>query len=269
MNFGIYFNKNFISDNRPYIDRIKLYLDGGGHECKLVNSCSELDGIEVLFVLGGDGTILNVAAECAVRAIKIIGINYGRVGFLAQYEPSRLDFALKSVCGGNYTVSKRSMLKISCCGREFHALNDVVIQRSTAGNGFSNTVDLRAEIDGAVVDNYSSDGIIVSTPTGSTAYSLSAGGSILTPDINAFIMTPVCAHSLHSRPIVYGDRSTLSVYPTKPNQRLNVIVDGKIVAVITEGDCVKIGKSDYEVEFISDDVNFFEKLFLKLNKWST
>ena len=94
------------------------------------------------------------------------------------------------------------MLEIKCGGDTYLALNDLVIQRSTSGNGFSNTVELRAEIDGYIVDNYLSDGIIISTPTGSTAYSLSAGGSVLTPELNAFIMTPICAHSLHSRPVV-------------------------------------------------------------------
>lgn len=269
MKFGVYFNKNFIDDNLPYVKKITTRLNCEGFSCKIVEKFADLDGVDLLFVLGGDGTILTVAAECAKRSVKILGINYGRVGFLAQFEPSRIDDALNMVCSQKYSVNSRSMLKISCKGQEFLALNDLVLQRSTAGSGFSNTVDLRAEIDGAVVDNYSSDGIIVSTPTGSTAYSLSAGGSVLTPEINAFILTPICAHSLHSRPIVFGDNSVLTVYPTKQNQQLNVVVDGKIKAEIKCGDCVKVEKAQQTVGFITDDVNFFEKLFLKLNKWSS
>ena len=268
MTFGVYFNKNYINDNRPYVDKITQFLTERGLNCKIVENFADLDGLDVLFVLGGDGTILMIASECAKRGVKIIGINYGHVGFLAQFEPSRLDEALNLVCDGSYAIQKRSMLKITCGGEEFLALNDLVIQRSTGGNEFSNTVDLRAEIDGSVVDNYSSDGIIVSTPTGSTAYSLSAGGSILTPELHAFIMTPICAHSLHSRPVVYSNSSVLEIFPTKVNRQLNLVVDGIIKTVVAEGDCVRVEKSLYEVEFIGDDINFFEKLLLKLNKWS-
>lgn len=268
MRAGIYFNKNYLSENKPYVERLKTSLENSFEECVTVNGFDDLDGLYVLFVLGGDGTILTVASECAKRSVKIIGINYGHLGFLTEFEQEKLDEATALVCGGKYRVRKRAMLEITCGGKSFTALNDLVIQRSTSGVNFSNTVDLRAEIDGSTVDNFLSDGIIISTPTGSTAYSLSAGGSILTPDLNAFIMTPICAHSLHSRPVVYSDGSVLKIFHSGKTP-LNIIVDGKVADTVYGPMTAEVKKSSYIAEFITrDDKDFFNKLFIKLNIWS-
>ncbi len=267
MKVGIYLNEKYFSDNKKYIDEISLAFTSD--LCTVVKSVTDLDGLNVLFVLGGDGTILTVASECAMRGIKIIGINYGHIGFLAEFEPDKLAEAIHLVRCGNYRIQSRSMLKISASGKEYLALNDLVIQRNTVGANFRNTVSLHAEVDGTTVDNFSSDGIIVSTPTGSTAYSLAAGGSILTPDIGAFILTPICPHSLHSRPIVFGDGSTLKISPVNAGAPLGLIVDGRAVAEVTDGQEVTVSKSEYKVDFItSDDKNFFNKLLIKLNIWS-
>ena len=265
MTVGIYFNKNYLADNKTYVERIKKAFT----DSKVINNYSELDQIDVLFVLGGDGTILMVASECARRGVKIIGINYGHMGFLAEFGREKLDDAIALVSSGNYKTQQRSMLEISCGKDKYFALNDLVIQRSTSGAYFTNTVNLHAEIDGATVDNFSSDGIIVSTPTGSTAYSLSAGGSVLTPDINAFILTPVCAHSLHSRPVVYGDNSTLEISPVNAKEPLVLIVDGREAGLLQNNQKVTVRKCADTVEFITrNDKNFFNKLLLKLNIWS-
>jgi NAD+ kinase len=269
MKVGIYFNKNYLADNKQNLDKISDVLRSNGIECVTVEKLTDLDGLDTLIVLGGDGTILMVASECAKRGIKIIGINYGHIGFLAEFEPEKLDMALDLVCSQNFKTEKRSMLKIEYCGNVYYALNDLVVQRSTFGNAFSNTVILTAKIDGSVVDNYSADGLIVSTPTGSTAYSLAAGGSILTPDIKAFIMTPICAHSLHSRPIVYSDSSELTIEQSDCRGALNIIIDGKAIEEITNFKQIKVTKADCYVEFISaDDHDFFNKLLIKLNIWS-
>lgn len=265
MTVGIYFNKNYLEDNEKYVKQIEKAFA----ESKVIQTAAELDGIDVLFVLGGDGTILTIASECAKRGVKIIGVNYGHMGFLAEFEREKLDEAVALVRSGNYKTQKRSMLEIECGNTRFLALNDLVIQRSTSGAYFSNTVNLHAEIDGATVDNFSSDGIIVSTPTGSTAYSLAAGGSVLTPDINAFILTPVCAHSLHSRPVVYSDNSTLKIDPVNAKEPLVLIVDGREAGLLKNGNTVTVRKSAHTVEFITkDDKNFFNKLLIKLNIWS-
>lgn len=269
MTTGIYFNKNYISDNRENVEKIKSRLSASGVGCRIVERFSDLDGLDVLFVLGGDGTILMVASECAARGVKIIGINYGHVGFLAEFEPEKLTEAVDLVLSGNYCIQKRSMIKVECGGKSFHALNDLVIQRSTYGENFANAVNLHAEIDGATVDNFSSDGIIVSTPTGSTAYSLSAGGSILAPELNAFILTPICPHSLHSRPVVFSDSSVLKIRTVNAKLPLVFAIDGKIAGEIRDEALISVTKSNRSAEFItSADKNFFNKLLIKLSIWS-
>lgn len=269
MTAGIYFNKNFISDNRENVQKIQSKLSANGVSCKIVNCFNDLDGLDVLFVLGGDGTILMVASECAARGVKIIGINYGHVGFLAEFEPERLNDAVDLVLSDKYSVQKRSMLKIESEGKFFYALNDLVVQRSTNGENFANAVNLHAEIDGATVDNFSSDGIIVSTPTGSTAYSLSAGGSILAPELDAFILTPICAHSLHSRPVVFSDSSVLKIRPVNAKLPLVFAIDGKIAGKVKNDGLITVTKAERSAEFITTaGKNFFNKLLIKLSIWS-
>ena len=269
MKVGVYFNVNFIEVNKTYIDRIFSDLTKSGVECIIVDNAEKIVGLDILIVLGGDGTILTIASECAANGVKIIGINYGHMGFLAEFEPNQLAEALNLILGGNYVIESRSMLEIThSSGKKYYALNDAVIQRSTAGNSFSNTINLHAEIDGSTVDNFASDGLIISTPTGSTAYSLAAGGSILTPDIQAFIMTPICAHSLHSRPIVFSDKSVVVINRIDNRGELNLIIDGKAVHTIKKSDFITVKKAQRFVEFISlPNANFFDKLLYKLNVW--
>ena len=269
MKVGIYYNKNYLTENLANIQKIEKCFKTDGINYRVVAKHDDLDGLDVVLVLGGDGTILSVATECARRHIKILGINYGHLGFLTEYEQEKLDDALILLCGDEFPTKKRAMLEIAYGNKKFYALNDFVIQRSTGGQNFSNTVELNAEIDGALVDRYLSDGIIISTPTGSTAYSLSAGGSILAPDLDAFIMTPICAHSLHSRPVVYNANSVVRITSLYSKTQLNVIVDGKIVDTVNGNIDFKITKSDFEAEFISrGDKDFFDKLLVKLNIWS-
>ncbi len=269
MRAGIYCYDNYKTENRNNIGRIAAALSACGNECIQVTRLCDLDGLDVLFVLGGDGTILSVASECALRGVKIIGINYGHMGFLAEFQPEKLDEAVNLVCAGNFSLQRRSMLEVEYRGKKFCALNDVVIQRGTNGASFSNTVNLRAEIDGTTVDNFSSDGIIISTPTGSTAYSLSAGGSVLAPELEAFILTPICPHSLHSRPVVFSDRSELKVCSANSRANIVLVVDGKIIGEVLANEYIKITKSDKSAEFITAaNKNFFNELLLKLNIWS-
>lgn len=266
---GVYFNIRFRDNYRQYFDKISEELEVHGMGCKLVRGVDDIEGIDILMVLGGDGTILSVATQCALKGVKIIGINYGHMGFLADFESDEFEYALDLVCKGNYTTDKRMMIEVRIEDKVYYALNDVVIQRCTSGRGFSNTVNLRAEIDGSIVDNYSSDGLIVSTPTGSTAYSLSAGGSVLAPDLNALIMTPICPHSLHSRPIVFSDKSELKIFRIGGESPLNVVVDGKVILSSQDFDHLTISKSAIHAEFVtSTKNNFFDKLLMKLNIWS-
>ena len=269
MNVGIYSNRNYLERDNANIQHIKDRLIKAGNSCTIVENNADIDGgIDVLFVLGGDGTILNVAAECALCGVKIIGINYGHIGFLTEFEADRIDEAVSLVIDGNYKIKKRNLLEIDHL-EKFFAINDVVIQRNTGAANFSNTVGIHAEIDGTTVDNFSADGIIVSTPTGSTAYSLSAGGSVLSPDLHAFSLTPICAHSLHSRPIVFSDESTVTISPVSCRESLVIIVDGKVVGKLPVGEKVTIKNSHLFAQFITrGEEDFFKKLLIKLSIWS-
>lgn len=269
MRVGIYLNNKYKNGNDSYLSKIITSLKSSGIECVSVDDLQLIKQLDILLVLGGDGTILAVAGECARHKVKILGVNFGHMGFLADFETNQLELALSLIKSGSYKVVRRSMLSVEYRGKEYLALNEAAIQRCTTGNEFSNTVNLHAEIDGSTVDNFSSDGLIISTPTGSTAYSLSAGGSILTPDISALIMTPICPHSLHSRPIVFSDSSTVKINQTEKNCTLNLIVDGRVVETLSGFDKITVKKADCLAEFISvEDVNFFDKLLIKLNIWS-
>ena len=265
---GLYFKKSYL-DNSDYINGVIAKLSANISDYVIVKCINDLDCLDILIVFGGDGTILNIASECARRGIKIMGINYGHIGFLAEFEPEKLDAAIQMILSGKYKLQERSMLKIINGTKEYLALNDLVIQRCTSGNQFSNTINLSAAIDGSLVDNYTADGLIVSTPTGSTAYSLAAGGSILTPNIDAFIMTPICAHSLHSRPVVYSDKSILTLKRTDNRGAINIIIDGISVDCVCDMCTITVKKSDYKVGFITSfEDDFFNKLLIKLNIWS-
>lgn len=269
MKVGLYYNANFLSENLAYIELVTSKLRGNGITCVSVKGADDLDGLDVLMVFGGDGTILTMATECAKRGVKIIGINYGHTGFLAEFERDKVEYAADLLCGGSFETVWRQLLKVESDGKVYYALNDLVVQRSTSGNAFSNTIGLKAEIDGTEVDNFIGDGLIVSTPTGSTAYSLAAGGSVMTPDIEAFSLTPICAHSLHSRPIIYSDKSTLVITSDDKKGNLNVIIDGKAVETVSKSRKIKVVKADFAVGFVTDGkTDFFSKLKAKLNKWS-
>ncbi len=218
---------------------------------------------DVLFALGGDGTILKVAKLCAKSEIPILGINIGTIGFMSEILPSELDVAIEKLKSGAYTVEKRSMVTTTVQNRQIDALNDIVVNRM--GNGKLALINLF--IDGQVVDRYHCDGFIVSTPTGSTAYSLSAGGAIVSPLADVLALTPINSHTLHSRPLVVADNESVSLSfgNTTP---VCVIADGKVVAENVLED-IHISKSNLTVPFIRfHKQNFYHRLLGKLNKWS-
>ncbi len=269
MVIGIYFNEKRINCSDFSIDGVLGVLTASGCEYKLIAKREDISKVNILLVLGGDGTILNVATDCAKFDVPILGVNFGNVGFLSEFEREKIKDALNLLISGDFIKQRRSLIEIKIGNKTYFALNDLVVQRATGVGRFGNTISISAEIDGTLVDNYRADGIIVSTPTGSTAYSLSAGGSILTPDINAFILSPICAHSLHSRPIVYNDKSKLRLNLSEVRTHLNISVDGRTVENCGKIEYIEVTKAEKYVEFIcSPDNDFFKKLLIKLSKWS-
>ena len=267
MKVGVFCNsqtKKFL----PIRDSLLKVLEKRGIGYETYFSAEEIADPDVLIVLGGDGTILKAAIEAGKRGIDLMGINSGNLGFLTEFEGEQVEKAVDLI-SGRYEAETRSVLEVRAADRIFYALNEAVFQRRYEEGADDNVVELTAYIDGKKVDAFVGDGVIVSTPTGSTAYSLSAGGAILTPDISAFILTPICAHSLHNRPIVYSDKSTMRVDLSASENKVSLFCDGKFCGAFGKDDAILVKKADFGVRFVkSQDNNFFDKLLFKLNKWS-
>lgn len=215
----------------------------------------------VIIIFGGDGTVLHYAKICAKYNTPIFAVNVGRVGFLTESDTSTLDESIERIICGDYKVEKRSLLSVSVQNKTFDALNECVISR---GSTFS-LVDFEYKINNFTTEKLRSDALIVATPTGSTAYSLSCGGSIVTPDVKCMLITPVNAYTLNSRPIIVSDDSNIEVV-IKNNHGARIDIDGEESFDLDARDKVSIKKSSLCVEFIRfDEGSFYKKLQKKVN----
>ena len=228
----------------------------------MIKSC------DIVIAVGGDGTIINAAKYACAEDRPILGVNFGRIGFVAQLEPSEL-FKLKAIINGKYKTEKRMMLKaeiITANGEKsvYYALNDVVISRGS----YSRILDFTIGHNDREICSYRADGLIFSTPTGSTAYSLSAGGPVVEPTMDCIVFTPVCTHSLFSRPIVFSADSVLSVASGCGESCETIVtVDGQISKKLCEGDIVKISRAERAVRLIiTNEKTFYSVLGDKLNR---
>ena len=222
---------------------------------------------DLIAVFGGDGTILSTAKYATENQVPILAINVGTVGFLSSFEDKDLNLAAELILSGNLHLIEKTTLKIkSSDGQEFFALNDAVIERQKSEDDVAVVAKLNFSIDDKLVYKLSSDGLIISTPTGSTAYSLSAGGVILTPDLKSFIATPICSHSLYTRPIVYGDDKTVLVSVRKNSCATVLSVDGRVVKNLKSGDFITVTKNEKTLKIVDCCDNFFNRLVKKLGK---
>lgn len=225
------------------------------------------DRVNLVFVLGGDGTLLGIARKLAVHDLPILGINLGHLGFLSEAEPDDLPNAVDRVLNGDYHLEKRMMLEASIIrnGQVIHngsALNDVGIAKGS----FGRMVTLSVYVDDMYVDKYSGDGLILSTPTGSTAYSLSCGGPIVSPHINVILITPICPHTLNSRPIIIQKDQEIRVEVSATHNDIGVTIDGQVGYKLEVGDQVLVRKSMHYTTLIKwQDRGFFDVLRQKLN----
>lgn len=219
---------------------------------------------DIIVVFGGDGTILRIAKECAQNNAKIFAVNLGTLGFLTEVENVELSNIFNEIINGRYFIDKRALLTATHKGITFLALNDIVVTRSTV----TKMVRSELRINGALVDTYVSDGIIFATPTGSTAYSLSSGGPILSPELEGIVISPICPHSLHSRHFVISDKNVISLTLIRAEPFAHLNIDGVDVEKILDGEMVVIEKSDIQLDFIRlTKYNFFDKLQEKMRSW--
>lgn len=220
-----------------------------------------LPGTDFAVVFGGDGTILKFVRSINGDFPPILGINCGHLGFLAEaYRPMK-DF-LHDIMSNQYTLDSRKMLRISFGDETFFALNEAVLRQSES----SNLINVEITIDNVTLDKYRADGVIVATPTGSTAYSLSAGGPVLSPKLPAYIVTPICPHSLQSRPIVLADTEVISI-TGKSKGGLMLIVDGVKVASAQSEAILKIATDTRKVSFVCmHKHSFYKTMISKFNQ---
>ena len=268
MNVGIVANANKIK-NIDIIERLSAFLFKHGFKNVVFNDNSEIIGVDVLIVLGGDGAILHAAVVAAQKGIKVIGINYGNLGFLAEYERDETEKVvelLRKIEDGSAHVLHRSVLEILIGEKKYYALNEISMQLDYAiyAGKVGQILKIATEI-GNEHSEAAGDGVLICTPTGSTAYSLSAGGAILFPDVPVLMMTPICALALHSRPVVYSDNEVLTASVAQ-GQAL-VIVDGEVVDVLSKGEQITVRKAEFTADFPMNDKSvFLQKIKNKLNK---
>lgn len=251
------------------IEEIISSLQSWGYEPVRFHSPNEIDGVDVVIILGGDGAILHSAVTSAKNGVKLIGINYGNLGFLTEYEKDEQDNLkelLQSLDNGTCRILRRSLLELELFGKKFYALNEISLQRDYGLYSPSTTQILRVEVQTLEgVSTVSGDGVLLCTPTGSTAYSLSAGGAILTPEVPVFMLTPICAFSMRARPTVFSDTQEFTMKITRGKAILQA--DGLAVSVLNEGDEIKVRKAPFTADFPTRaNSDFFTKVKNKLSE---
>lgn len=224
------------------------------------------DSVDVLLVFGGDGTMLRVAREIAGTNTPMLGVNIGGLGFLTGASSDQLAEALDFLWDGEFKYEPRALIEAggNCNGRQIRetALNDIVVSRGTG----SRLIALDVSVDGEPITRYRCDGLIISSPTGSTAYSLAAGGAIVLPTAEVFALTPICPHSLSNRSIILPLSSAIRIKAINPLPATIMSADGQVVAELDAGDEVTIRRSRHAVRLIRlADSSFLEALRQKLH----
>ncbi len=232
-----------------FFDGIKMYHD--------------FSSLDMLITVGGDGTILNVARRCIDHNVPILGVNKGTVGFMNEIELSDLSKIVDIIKRGEYKMDKRALLCVEYGDKVYFVLNEAIVYRSD-----TKMITVDVKIEEQLVDRYACDGFIVCTPTGSTAYSLSAGGPIISPSANAMCLTAINSHSLHTRPVVISGDEEVTISVVKAYENAMLIVDGEQMTKLEMNKKLRFYKSDKYLEFVRlKDSNFYSKLLSKLNIW--
>jgi NAD+ kinase len=221
--------------------------------------------VDLLLVFGGDGTLLHVARKIAGSPTPILGVNIGGLGFLTGVPSAELACALKCVWAGEFKFESRALIEVvgSCNGKQIRetALNDIVVSRGAV----SRLIALDVGVDGELITRYRCDGLIISSPTGSTAYSLAAGGAVVVPTADVFVMTPICPHTLSNRSMILPLAAKISVKAISPLPATILSADGQLVAELAAGDEVIIRRSHRAIRLMHlADSSFFEALRHKL-----
>ena len=260
--FAIYGNAYKRQAILPFIERAVAYLESH-HATPLVEP-ENIEGVDYVISMGGDGTFLEAANKVGDREIPILGVNMGRLGFLADVLPSEIETTLDHVLRGDHIIEDHTVIKLETNGETIEcnpfALNDIaVLKRDSAS-----MISIRAYVNGDFLVNYQADGLIIATPTGSTAYSLSNGGPIIVPQSGSLCITPVAPHSLNIRPIVTNDTSVIELEVCSRSHNFLVAVDGRSMKMAEETR-LTIRKAPYTIKLIKlKSQRYFSTLHEKL-----
>jgi len=251
----------------PEIEREQIEHNTGC-QIQLVNEAEMPERVDLMLVLGGDGTMIATGRMLGDNQVPVIGVNYGGLGYLAEFPIEELFPALEAILAGEYNVQRRLMLSVELWrGDEIvtrnRVLNDVVVNKSA----LARIIEIEAYLNDQFVSSFRADGLIVATPTGSTAYNLSAGGPIIFPSMNAMVITPICPFTLSNRPIVVPDDSMIEVRLITKNEEVALTLDGQVGRNLQAGDRILIRKSSTAFNLVQPpNRNYFEVLRDKL-KW--
>lgn len=221
---------------------------------------------DAILAIGGDGTFLRANKLALHFDLPLLGLNLGTVGFLSEVEWEQLGTAFHCLAEGHYTIENRMLLEARIGEKRFLALNDIVLSRG----GYARLIGLNVSLEGERLDPYIGDGLILSTPTGSTGYSLSAGGPIVHPKLECIIVTPICCHSLQHRPVVTSSSQTITIeLDDNHNQTAQVDVDGQQAVFLSYGEKLLITRSRKTARLIHlNPHDFFSTIRIKLAEWS-
>lgn len=224
---------------------------------------------DLLLVLGGDGTLLSVARMPGAESVPILAVNLGGLGFLTEIRIEETTQLIERILDGDYCLDQRMMLEATLIKKDgtpsasFRALNDVVVNKGA----LARIMDLETSVNDSYVNTFKADGLIICTPTGSTGYSLSAGGPIVYPSLHLIVLTPICPHTLTNRPIILPDNSTIKVVLRSESEDVFLTVDGQVGIRMNAGESIMVKKSSATISLVKTPFrNYFEVLKQKL-KW--
>ena len=233
---------------------------------RIIEKADDFLKTDFLIAMGGDGTILSAARAVGSRGTPIFGVHLGELGFMADVIVENMFERLDQIANGSFSIQERMLLKAEIHnseeGKIFYCLNDFVIDRGK----YHRILTMRLNSDDRHIADYDSDGLIISTPTGSTAYSLSAGGPIVWPKLNAIVVTPISPHTLTLRPLVLSDDSNLEIsFPKAKTTNIALAVDGQVENYLQNNSKIKISKAPYSIKMLDfEDSNYFSTLRKKM-----
>ncbi len=241
-----------------------VYVQNQFEYLKITELDTILDQSDLILALGGDGTILRSVQLIGEKQIPVMGVNLGGLGFLAETSPEELTAHLENFLQKKYFVEKRSLLQCEelISEEKYFAFNDFVVDKA----GFSRVIEIVTHVDGKLLNSYIADALIISTPTGSTAYSLSAGGPIVIPETNVFLINPICPHSLTNRPVVVPDNSTISLEVFTEFKEIKLFRDGQLIKGFDSGTKFRLTRAPFNVNLVKmKEKSFYETLRNKLH----